>query len=86
MPAELLPRRKGRGRMRHTDNLLTSFSFRGSLPIDNHPAERLAIARVDAQLLVRLTTLPGPQVRGTGGTLNLMMRGMRPGRPARVIA
>jgi len=27
-------------------------------------------------------TLPGPQVRGTGGTLNLIMFGIRPGPPA----
>ena len=53
------------------------------MTIDNHPAERLAIARVDAQLPVRLATLPGPQKRGTGGTLNVVLEFSRgPGPPA----
>jgi hypothetical protein len=43
--------------------------------------ERLATACVDAQQTARFP-FPGPQRRGTGGTLNLIMRGMRPGPPA----
>ena len=35
------------------------------------PAQRLAVARVDALPAVRLF-LPGPQKRGTGGTLNVI--------------
>jgi hypothetical protein len=44
--------------------------------------KRLATACVDAQQTARFS-LPGPQRRGTGGTLNLIMRGIRPGPPAR---
>ena len=43
------------------------------------PRERLATARVDALPAVRFP-LPGPQKRGTGGTLNLINFGMRPGK------
>jgi putative transposase len=38
--------------------------------------ERLATACVDAQQAARFP-LPGPQKRGTGGTLNLIMRGFK---------
>jgi hypothetical protein len=38
---------------------------------------------VDALQAARFP-FPGPQKRGTGGTLNLIMRGMRPWPPARI--
>ena len=43
--------------------------------------ERLATACVDAEQTTRFP-LPGPQRRGTGGTLSLIIRGMRPWPPA----
>jgi hypothetical protein len=45
--------------------------------------ERLATACVDAQQTARFP-FPGPQKRG--GTLNLIMYGMRPGPPAKRLA
>jgi len=44
-------------------------------------AQRLAVARVDALPAARLF-LPGPQKRGTGGTLSLIRFLVRPGPPA----
>jgi hypothetical protein len=37
-----------------------------------NPRERLETAQVDAQSLAPILRPPGPQRRGTGGTLNLI--------------
>jgi putative transposase len=57
--------------------------MRGIVEIESvdSPRERLATARVDALPASRIS-LPGPQLRGTGGTLNLIKCSMRPGPPA----